>query len=91
MENWLINAYFIGFIVSCMVFLATVSGIMREQYIWKKTFWTVPYENKKDRAAVYGTALFLALFWPITVAVSIIVIIAVFLYDCWHILLRLAS
>jgi len=88
MENWWINAYFIGFIVSCVWFLPVFSGVMREQYIWKKTFWTVPYKDKKDRAAVYGAALFAALLWPIAWAVTFIVLIAAFLYGCCYHLIK---
>lgn len=84
MGNWLVNAYFIGFFVSLVIFLLTFSGIMREQYVWKKTFWTVPYEDKSDRPAVYGSALFAAAFWPIIWAVTIVVLIMAFLYGCYY-------
>ncbi|MBR2620702.1 MAG: hypothetical protein IKC98_07715, partial [Firmicutes bacterium] len=82
MENWWINAYFIGFIVSCVFFLPTFSGVMREQYIWEKTFWTVPYKDKTERASVYAAALLAAFLWPIVWAVTIIVIVVAFLYAC---------
>lgn len=84
MENWWINAYFIGFIVSCVCFLLVFSGVMRGQYVWKKAFWTVPYETKDDRAAVYGAALFSSLLWPVAWAVTFIVIIVAFLYGCLY-------
>ena len=90
MENLWINAYFIGFIVSCVIFLFTISGVMRGQYIWKKAFWTVPYKSKEDRSAVYGAALFASLFWPIAWAVTVIVIIAAFFYGgCYYIFKKL--
>ena len=90
MENYWINVYFIGFFVSLVVFLLTISGIMRSQYVWKKTFWTVPYENKNDRAAVYGTALFLAPFWPAVWVFTLFVFVTALLYWClYHIFKKL--
>jgi len=82
MANWWVNVYFIGFLVTCVWLLPTLSGIMRRQYIWRKSFWTVPYESKDDRAAVYGTTLFGAFVWPITWVLTILVFIAVFLHAC---------
>lgn len=88
MESWWINAYFICFVVTCVCFLPVFSGVMREQYVWKKTFWTVPYKNRMDRAAVYGAALFASLLWPIAWATTIIVFIAAFLYGCWYFIFK---
>lgn len=84
MENWLVNAYCIGFVAACIIFLLTFSGIVREQYIWRKTFWTVPYTDKRDRAAVYGVALFASFVWPIVLASAIIIVVTVFLYGCLY-------
>lgn len=88
MENWWINAYFIGFIVSCVWFLPVFSGIVREQYIWNKAYWTTPYKDKNDRASVYGAALFASFIWPVAWAVTVIVIIAAFLYACWYLIFK---
>lgn len=90
MGNWWVNAYCIGFIVSCVIFLPMFSGIIREHYIWEKAFWIVPYEDKGDRAAAYGTVLFASLLWPVTWAAMLFAIITVLFYwCCYHIFKKL--
>lgn len=90
MENWWVNAYFIGCTVTSVWFLLTFSGIVREQYIWERTFWTVPYKDKNDRTAVYSAALVASLFWPVVLITIFVVVMTAFFYWCsYHIFKKL--